>query len=578
MRRISTFGLCACLALVLWALAGSHRANATTSSCETEELKPFGGKLQTGSVPILFVHGITGDPSIFTHADRGGGASIAARVRGIPGATVWTFDYHKASLDWVTDKAIGPALAKSISCLARVSRKRVVVIAHSMGGLATQYAAAQRDPQGGIEGERIAHVFAIGTPFKGSKLLSAAQDALRGVESPDHATSAAMQALLSECAGAGEAAYAVVSGDPCGILSVLRSPVGADLQFDSPEIAALPRWPADVPVTDIAASIDVNIGIWKVRHTVDVGDLAVSQDSATAHETSGASIQIVCHDALRTLLDTACYHGWLPRDPGIVRTIAQAARRIVQVERATFAPSTFGGIQWRDYFPVREGRQCVLETEAHFGDITSEARQTQTTTHARFQAQGVYFLQHAVTVASAVGTAPTTTTLNLPYLLADDGTLQVTPGLSENSKLKYLYKGFEVYPPLAALRRGDSLRSKVTMTVTGATPKITKLLAQATHSTGGIAVELGFDVKAAPRVTQITTPAGTFDNPVGVSVSGVGVHVLGAPSGTDKAVDQLFAAFVGKHILTYFARGVGPVMSKTDGLFGGTVRLLGCSG
>jgi hypothetical protein len=46
-------------------------------------------------------------------------------------------------LDWVTDTSIDPRLAGALACLARDYDLKPIVIAHSMGGLATKYAAAQ---------------------------------------------------------------------------------------------------------------------------------------------------------------------------------------------------------------------------------------------------------------------------------------------------------------------------------------------------------------------------------------------------------------------------------------------------
>jgi pimeloyl-ACP methyl ester carboxylesterase len=578
-RRAGTAVLVLCLIGAAWTYSQPRGAAASSTGCETAELKPFGGVLKAQTIPVLFVHGITGDPSIFTDRGLDGAASIAAQVRAIPGTSVWTFNYHKVSLDWVTNKQIGSALATSISCLARVSRKRVVVIAHSMGGLATQYAAAQHDPQGGTEGERLAHVFAIATPFKGSKLLSAAQNAIRGAGDEDPATTAAIDALLSECAGVGERAYAANNQDPCGILSVLHSPVGTSLEFNSPAIAALPHWSPSVPVTDIAGNVDLDVGVWKLRHTFDIGDVAVSRDSATAHNTSDAPIEVTCHDALRRLLKTPCYHSRLPRNANIVPALVKDVREVVAVERATFAPPIYGGLQWRDYFPVRIGRQCTLTTSVHLGDITSEATQTQTTTSAGFQAQGVYFVIHAVTAAHAPGSS-VTNTLTIPYLLANDGTLQAAPGLTDNSQLKYTYKGFEVYPSIQELQHGKTRTSTVSITISGRTAEMTKLLAQATHGSPTITINLMFKVGSAPARSTITTPAGTFTHPVGVEITGIKERAPSQSSSTNSAIDTLIEAFVGKRIIVYFGRGTGPILNENlGGLFGPTtVRLTGCRG
>ena len=93
-----------------------------------------GGRAASGDVPVLFVHGITSGPSTWTRHEIKGGASIADRVAGVGGASVWAFDYSKWSLDWVTEPHIGPMLAKAIACLATLTGHRVILIDHSMGG------------------------------------------------------------------------------------------------------------------------------------------------------------------------------------------------------------------------------------------------------------------------------------------------------------------------------------------------------------------------------------------------------------------------------------------------------------
>jgi pimeloyl-ACP methyl ester carboxylesterase len=316
-------------------VAMAWQARGAALSCDSDQVvRLSASQPAAGALPVIFIHGITGDPTIWTHRELNGDPSIADRVKSIPGTTVWTFNYHKVSLNWVTDPAIGPAFARSISCLAHLTGRRVIVIAHSMGGLATQYAAAQQDPNGGTVGSDIARVIAIGTPFEGSKALSAAQIAVNGGEDvSDPALASVVEALLSKCAGLSEADLALNSGNPCSLLGVLRSPVGRDLMYHSAAIAALPPWASSVPVSDIAGEIDVTVGVWPLLHTFNVGDLAVSQDSATAHNTSGSPLRFSCHDAILKILETQCYHSRLPWNTAIVDDVASEVRHVVQQQQ-----------------------------------------------------------------------------------------------------------------------------------------------------------------------------------------------------------------------------------------------------
>ena len=153
------------------AAAGAAAVAATPKACRSvvpgslHVLTPVSGR-----TPVLFVHGFSGRPADFTNA-HGGVASMASTVESVPGVATATFDYSKHALDWVTDKRIGPALASAIVCLAQRTHHSVVVVTHSMGGLATRYAQAQT-----VAGTPVASVIdrvvTIGTPSDGSQLLA----------------------------------------------------------------------------------------------------------------------------------------------------------------------------------------------------------------------------------------------------------------------------------------------------------------------------------------------------------------------------------------------------------------------
>ena len=96
--------------------------------------------------PVVFIHGYTGKPS-----DWGSDydpASMFFKIDMMHGTYVLAFDYSKASTSWVTNQAIGPDFASYIDCVAQASKTahgpgKVIVVAHSMGGLATRYAATK---------------------------------------------------------------------------------------------------------------------------------------------------------------------------------------------------------------------------------------------------------------------------------------------------------------------------------------------------------------------------------------------------------------------------------------------------
>ncbi len=108
-------------------------------------------------VSVIMVHGWTGESThtndrhgTFSHkidlttnqvgqvqADR----SLVGQLQRIPGAAVFTFYYHNYSARWVDDSHIGPALGTVIDCLYRATGEKVIVVAHSMGGLASSRSA-----------------------------------------------------------------------------------------------------------------------------------------------------------------------------------------------------------------------------------------------------------------------------------------------------------------------------------------------------------------------------------------------------------------------------------------------------
>jgi pimeloyl-ACP methyl ester carboxylesterase len=94
------------------------------------------------ATPVLMVHGFDDSSSRFTSPGSLQGAihsALGNAVAPLP------FDYSGSSTKWVTDPAIGAQLAKCITWLADTSVQqkgpgRIIVVAHSMGGLAVRCA------------------------------------------------------------------------------------------------------------------------------------------------------------------------------------------------------------------------------------------------------------------------------------------------------------------------------------------------------------------------------------------------------------------------------------------------------
>jgi hypothetical protein len=170
------------------------------------------------------VHGQNGSPDDW--GSDNAPSSMFATLKELPVARD-RFGYGNRASEWVTDEKIGPKLAARINCLIQKSldgggNGKVIILAHSMGGLAAQYAVNQT-----VNGHKLADytdVITIGTPYDGSYLADLCEELEKVKVKP------------AQCQGA----------------SVLA------LQPGSKELAALPPFPPQVKVHTIAGNVTLN--------------------------------------------------------------------------------------------------------------------------------------------------------------------------------------------------------------------------------------------------------------------------------------------------------------------------------
>jgi len=253
-------------------------------------------------MPVLFVHGFAGGPSNFRAANDGR-PSVVESVGRVRGVATYTFNYSAHSLAWVTDPAIGPALAQAIACVADRHGRRVVVVAHSMGGLAAQFAQGETIDGQPVAG-RIARIITVGTPFEGAQLLSFASGA-GGVIFKEIS-----DAALSTCDREDRQRRARTF---CGLLGTTETPAVQAMIPGSESLDALPPWQPHLARYPIAGDIDVTAGVFGLEQVFGVGDLAVSVDSAVADASPGVSPFVaVCNSSLLDLIsaidDSPCSH------------------------------------------------------------------------------------------------------------------------------------------------------------------------------------------------------------------------------------------------------------------------------
>jgi len=279
-----------------------------------------------GHVPVLFVHGFLGTASNWRRSLHGN-PSMLATVAEIPGAAVYTFDYHKDASKWVTDQAIGPALAKSIRCLGRAAGQKVVVVAHSMGGLATRVAQGQVI-DGHAVSDALARVVTIGTPTRGVILLAFTNDRIS-----KFVVEHFVDALGKACDKPPPRKHKRL----CELLDDANAPATKAMAPDSPQLGALPAWAPGVVVHPIAADMRLRVSVFGLGTTVSIGDIVATVASATADASPGQTPRVVhCKIELTDLVNvidrSPCAHTNEIANRRVIAAVAKQVRIAIREE------------------------------------------------------------------------------------------------------------------------------------------------------------------------------------------------------------------------------------------------------
>lgn len=366
-------------------VSGLERSEVWISDYEADgRVQP---KVPAGvAVPVLVVHGWTGnsahigDPvgNFSKKADLGAiGAPVTPSSRTVVGmlqylngTDVHTFDYSEIAGDWVTNERIYGSLAESIACLADRSGQDVIVIAHSMGGLALRQALGSAP---GLV-DKVSRVITFGTPNTGSDLaLGAAAGISTATKLPGQVGALLVRQALKSC---GEiSTVRIATGTPCDFLPAparaFDSAAGKALRTGSAELQELPDWPSGLTVHALAGDTTFTIarggflGLSIATEDVSFGDVIVSKESATAGSTTqdfakcrytislvhgiGESLlegmNLISHDeAGRDLLEgesSPCYHGALMRTQSLVNAMQSYVSEDL-LSRWTIEPGRIG--------------------------------------------------------------------------------------------------------------------------------------------------------------------------------------------------------------------------------------------
>ncbi len=318
--------------MLLGLLIGIQPAAASDVRCETG----FGTK-----VPVLMVHGFNSNPKMW---DEGGETSMRAAIEKVDGVTpVEAFSYEIDHFEWVTNQNIGPKLAKTIDCLAQASRAnhgrgKVVVIGHSMGGLATRYAANQT-----IDGRKVADelglVITLGTPHLGSQWGNAGVSLATSV----------CQGIVGSIAGPLNGL--AMTKDECLANLAIKG-----LAMDSDEFKSLQPFPKKVPVRAIAGNVSVMTQLlFESMTTPTHSDMVVGVDSASAEFTNkgvgDGRFEFKCYSRGRaTLFDSTvgftvevklgeCWHNALTKTGYVQESVTNGIREYLKATPLVAAPT-----------------------------------------------------------------------------------------------------------------------------------------------------------------------------------------------------------------------------------------------
>ncbi|MGW3098297.1 esterase/lipase family protein [Streptomyces sp. NPDC001102] len=280
-------------------------------------------------VPIIMVHGWTGSD---THDAAGKGAfshridltanrlgtvrttrSLIGQFQSLPGAAVFTFDYHPYSARWVDDSHLGPALGKVIDCLYKASGQKVIVVGHSMGGLITRYAITHPGTSSSDRSGEISTVVTFGTPETGSVAALLGEAGL-DAEAPTNHVLAVVRMILAGC---GQLTNdEIETGTLCDRLPAparaFESQAGQALRVGSAGLKALKPWPKSVLVDALAGQTQFQVpqlgwfGLsWGRTTSVDTGDMIVTAGSALQGADSTRTVSCAYQlDPVRGATDT----------------------------------------------------------------------------------------------------------------------------------------------------------------------------------------------------------------------------------------------------------------------------------
>ena len=247
-------GYASVLAVVfVWVLllALPMRGSAAGATCE-------------GSPPDSALVGISGTrrPVVLVHGWDGSWTSmqpVAQALAGLPVQPLF-FDYQSHNTDWAAQPTVAGCLASYVNAASGAYRHvggdgKVIVIAHSMGGLATRFASSGQYTPTPI-GAELGGVITIDTPSLGSPF-------------GNQTLARAIQALPIFGAGHPASLFTAKAGTDASICLAAHEPPQNVLPHGC---ILAPYLPAGIPITQLAGDISVRRSLFGISlYTTDLG-------------------------------------------------------------------------------------------------------------------------------------------------------------------------------------------------------------------------------------------------------------------------------------------------------------------
>lgn len=328
MRRIATAVCALAMLLGLVSVMPTTATADTGQSCAQELKLPRPTSADAASkTPVILVHGLWSKAGMW--AD--GSPSMRSVLEGVSQVSVSAFDYESANNRWVTEGGTDQRLAKTIVCYSKLyGGKKVIIVAHSMGGLLTR-AALDWAAYGTFAKKAVGHVITLGTPHTGANVAS--------ITSMLHDAPCELGRFWY-----GEDAY-----HACQQVSDLWAT--SAMHPGSSELKALPRFPAGITVRAIAGDVSVPVSCvpWSCPLVDTKSDLVVPVSSATDEYTStgvGDGKKIYsCNgvNAIEPISLAWCSHGNLTKAPQVqadVKASIQAYLASLQPKKLPLPPHT----------------------------------------------------------------------------------------------------------------------------------------------------------------------------------------------------------------------------------------------